>query len=44
MYIASPVKSHEAPEPDLGKAEAYFERALSVARHNKPIPGNYAPP
>ena len=34
----------KSPEPDAAKAEGYFERALAVARHNKPNPGNSAPP
>jgi predicted ATPase len=31
-----------SPEPDAAKAEAYFERALAVARSSKQNPGNCA--
>ncbi len=31
-----------SPEPDAAKAEAYFERALAVARASKQNPGNCA--
>ena len=33
-----------SPAGDLSKAQAYFERAIAVARHSKPNPGNSAPP
>ena len=31
-----------SPEPDAAKAEAYFERALAVARAQQASPGNCA--
>ena len=31
-----------SPEPDAAKAEAYFERSLTVARNSKQSPGNCA--
>ena len=34
----------KSPQPDVARAEAYFERALSVARISKQNPGNSAPP
>ena len=34
----------KSPQPDAAKAEAYFERALSVQGSSKPNPGNFAPP
>ena len=34
----------KSSEPDIGKAEVYFERALAVARQHKLNPGNSAPP
>ena len=33
----------KSPEPDTAKAQAYFERALAVARNSRPSPGNCAP-
>ena len=32
----------KSPEPDAAKAEAYFERALAVARNSRQSPGNCA--
>ena len=32
----------KSPEPDAAKAEAYFQRSLSVARSRKQNPGNCA--
>ena len=32
----------KSPEPDAAKAEAYFERALAVARSSRQSPGNCA--
>ena len=32
----------KSPQPDAGKAEAYFERALAVAQNSRQNPGNCA--
>ena len=34
----------KAPEPDVVKAQTYFERALRSLANSKPNPGNSAPP
>jgi hypothetical protein len=34
----------KSPQPDVAKAEAYFERVCPSLANNKPSPGNSAPP